>query len=573
MNQAVVDQMGKVRAAKKALDDAARAAYTGGPGSPEAKAANDRLPELKKNYADALNDLGKLPNYGDIDPSALRASADGHFLFGYDADGQPVQVTGQLKNGTGEIFDQGRGTYYTFKDGKLVGMRTPDPGRVEATDEPLFSAVTLAVGGPEIKAGGEAAIQGFKSLLERRAVGLGADITSENVIAQTLSAAEVRAKIAEQELGATAAEHAPASLPPGAIVDHPPPVTTEHPGPVPDHEPTVVGGGAHVPVEPLPEVPQPLPHDSPLFEGYHPVEPGPEFTNPDGSLVYPNDSLPGHVYAIPGTVADARLPAGTVIDRFGYPGRLARCRRSSLRRKGTSAGQRVQTVLPLRCGRSHRTSTGVEDRTIASRALVQPARRWNAVSDHRRIRRNGQRDRTCKIGIPEKDWLMTDFTRLAENWYRWAPGLGGGDVTVSSDDSETVFSSEDYKVHLHRDESWWVVDTVNDRGQRRDGAAKLSNFDLTEKYLIWDWATTVRSSLASGAMGADLAKLGYAPGVEVSQADRGWRICANTDCAILSVVDATIFSHLMTKSVDEIERLTRIGLGPAQSLNPRHRSR
>ncbi len=241
MNQAVVDQMAKVRAAQKAVDDAARAAYTGGAGSPEAKAAMDRLPELKKNLADALNDLGKLPDYGSTDPSAMRAGADGHFLFGYDADGQPVQVTGQLKNGTGEIFDQGRGTYYTFKDGKLVGMRTPDPGRVEATDEPLFSAITLAVGGPEIKAGGEAAIQGFKSLLERRAVGLGADITSENVIAQTFSAAEVRAKIAELELGATAGEHAPASLPPGALVDHPPPVTTEHPGPVPDHEPTVGG--------------------------------------------------------------------------------------------------------------------------------------------------------------------------------------------------------------------------------------------------------------------------------------------------------------------------------------------
>jgi hypothetical protein len=68
------------------------------------------------------------------------------------------------------------------------------------------------------------------------------------------------------------------------------------------------------------KVPQPLPHDSQLFEGYQPVEPGPEFTKPDGSLNYPDDSLPGHVYAMPGTVSEAHLPAGTVIDRFGYPG-------------------------------------------------------------------------------------------------------------------------------------------------------------------------------------------------------------------------------------------------------------
>lgn len=319
MNQAVVDQMAKVRAAQKAVDDAARAAYTGGAGSPEVKAAMDRLPELRKNLADALNDLGKLPDYGSIDPSALRASADGHFLFGYDADGQPVQVTGQLKNGTGEIFDQGRGTYYTFKDGKLVGMRTPDPGRVEATDEPLLTAVTLAAGAPEIKAAGEGAVQGFKSLLERRAAGMAGDITSDNVIAQSVAAAEARTEVAQQEL---AAEHAPTSLPPSAAGEHPPPV--EH-APAPTHEPpplehAPVGGGAHEPVVPLPDVPEPLPHDSPVFEGYHPADPGPEFTNPDGSLRYPDTSLPGHVYAIPGTVSEAHLPAGTVIDRFGYPG-------------------------------------------------------------------------------------------------------------------------------------------------------------------------------------------------------------------------------------------------------------
>jgi len=155
---------------------------------------------------------------------------------------------------------------------------------------------------------------------------------------------------------------------------------------------------------------------------------------------------------------------------------------------------------------------------------------------------------------------MADISRLENNWYRWAPGLGGGDAAVSVNDSETVFSTDDYKVHLHNNGSYWVVDTVNDRGQRRDGAAKLSSFVLTEKYLIWKWATGARSSLASGALGADLAKLGYAPGVEVSQADKAYRICADNECAILSVVDATIFSHLMTKSVEEIEQLTLSGL-------------
>ena len=200
-------------------------------------------------------------------------------------------------------------------------MRTPDPGRAEATDEPLLTAVTLAVGAPELKAGGEAAVQGFKALLERRAVGLGAGITSENVLAQTFTAAEDRTKHAAEQLAAEQAGHVPTSLPAGTA-EHPPPVTaTDHPAPTTTHDPPLAGGGTHVAVPPVDEVPPPLPHDSPMFDGYHPVDPGPEFTKADGSLLYPDDRLPGNVYAIPGTVVpDAHLAPGTIIDRFGYPG-------------------------------------------------------------------------------------------------------------------------------------------------------------------------------------------------------------------------------------------------------------
>jgi hypothetical protein len=157
---------------------------------------------------------------------------------------------------------------------------------------------------------------------------------------------------------------------------------------------------------------------------------------------------------------------------------------------------------------------------------------------------------------------MVDISRLSANWHQWGPSLGGGSISVSTDceDCEFLFSSRDYSVHLHNDGSWWIVDTVNDRGQRRNRAAKLSSFDLTEKYLTWDWATTARSSLASGPLGADLAKLGYAAGVEVSQVEKGYQICLNDDCAILSVVNATIFSHLMSKPVDEIEQMVTAGI-------------
>lgn len=74
---------------------------------------------------------------------------------------------------------------------------------------------------------------------------------------------------------------------------------------------------AHAPAP----TPIPLPSDSPLFDGYDPTPPGVQFTNPDGGLIYPDDSLPSKPYAVPGTVIDnAEIPQGTVIDRFGYPG-------------------------------------------------------------------------------------------------------------------------------------------------------------------------------------------------------------------------------------------------------------
>jgi hypothetical protein len=188
-NQAVPDQVAKVQAARQAINDALATAYTNGQGSSEGQAALARLPQLKQNLADTLNVLDTLPDYNNVDPAAIRTSPDGHFIFGYTANGQPVQVTGQLKNGNGEIFDQGTGTYYTFKDGKLVGARTPDPGRVEAEEEPLLSAVTLGVGGaPTLKAGSEAIQQGLKALVERQAFASGSDVMSDNLLPRALAA-------------------------------------------------------------------------------------------------------------------------------------------------------------------------------------------------------------------------------------------------------------------------------------------------------------------------------------------------------------------------------------------------
>jgi hypothetical protein len=99
-----------------------------------------------------------------------------------------------------------------------------------------------------------------------------------------------------------------------------------------------------------------------------------------------------------------------------------------------------------------------------------------------------------------------------------------------------------------------VVDTVNDRGQRTDGDAKLSKYPLTEKYLIWDWITAARPRLASGPLGAQLYKQGYADGVQVANLDGVHiELCRSDDRAILISGTATIFSHIMLMSIDDLE--------------------
>lgn len=151
---------------------------------------------------------------------------------------------------------------------------------------------------------------------------------------------------------------------------------------------------------------------------------------------------------------------------------------------------------------------------------------------------------------------MTDFSRLSANWVRWAPASGLRDVSVSADcaDCQILFRSRDYSVHLRYDNDWWVIDTVDDRGQRTDADAKLSTLLLTEKYLIWDWITAARPRLASGSLGAQLYKQGYAAGIQVTDLDGAHiELRHGDDRAILISGTATIFSHIMLMSLDELE--------------------
>ncbi|MEB3051058.1 DUF4226 domain-containing protein [Mycolicibacter sp. MYC123] len=270
-DQAVIDAMAQVQAAQKALDDAAAKAYAHGAGSDDAREAMARLPALKKNLADALDRLGKIPDYSKIDPASVHLGPDGAVSFTYTLGGQKMAVTGTLKNGTGEIYDQGAGSgssaYFTYKDGKLVGSRFLDPGRVTPDDALLQNVIFTAVGaGPAVsagKAGVEAGWQGMRALFAREALeaggGSATGLTADNVLSRAVTQAEIRAHAAADDLAA----HHPGLHTPVTAEEHlPPPVTHEHS--LPDAGPHI----PHLPSEPAVSWPaftldNPLDHMSP----------------------------------------------------------------------------------------------------------------------------------------------------------------------------------------------------------------------------------------------------------------------------------------------------------------------
>ena len=158
---------------------------------------------------------------------------------------------------------------------------------------------------------------------------------------------------------------------------------------------------------------------------------------------------------------------------------------------------------------------------------------------------------------------MVDFARLSANWFEWSNLARQTNVAVTADcnDCEIMFSSSDASVHLRNDGTWWVIDTVDDRGQRHDDTAKLSTFELAEKYLIWNWASSARGVVGLQRLGPELYSLGASSDTEMIPIAEGIaEVRSSEGRAILMEPYATIFSHLMARSVDEIEQMVREGI-------------
>ncbi|MGE2718435.1 hypothetical protein [Mycolicibacterium celeriflavum] len=118
------------------------------------------------------------------------------------------------------------------------------------------------------------------------------------------------------------------------------------------------------------------------------------------------------------------------------------------------------------------------------------------------------------------------------------------------------FASDDYSLHLRHADGWWVIDTVDDRGQPRSDVAKFSTYDLVEKYLIWEW-----SSLPRDALRQDLYALGPSSGVEFRVISEGiFGLQTSEGRAVMMGPAATIFSHLMSRSLEDIVKLVGVDI-------------
>lgn len=157
---------------------------------------------------------------------------------------------------------------------------------------------------------------------------------------------------------------------------------------------------------------------------------------------------------------------------------------------------------------------------------------------------------------------MNDFRLLSSAWAEWNDLCRIPASTVADcPDCEVSFVSDAQSFHLRQDGDWWAIDETDDRRKRYNDTARLSNFALVEKYLLWRWGSFMRMVLGLPLSGPQLFKQGYSSDVSVSPTTNPWRteITSSVGSAVLSQTDSTIFSHLISKSVDEIIEIAREG--------------
>lgn len=156
-----------------------------------------------------------------------------------------------------------------------------------------------------------------------------------------------------------------------------------------------------------------------------------------------------------------------------------------------------------------------------------------------------------------------DFERLSDSWLRWArlAGLSNVRNLDAREDGEFRFTSDDHSFHVRHEEGCWAIDTVDDRGQLRPAYAKFSTFPLVEKFLIWDWASAARGAMHLPTLSPHFYALGMNSNIQATALQAGiYRLQSPEGLAVLMEPSATIFSHIISRPLSEIEELVSHGL-------------
>ena len=157
---------------------------------------------------------------------------------------------------------------------------------------------------------------------------------------------------------------------------------------------------------------------------------------------------------------------------------------------------------------------------------------------------------------------------MSNNWIVWSSiiPLANASASRDCDGAQGCFKSDNKSFYLRQSDDQWIVDEVDDRGQHRNDTARFSTLELAEKYLIWNWASVARSAVGAEPLRPELYAAGFSRDISVLQLKEGiYKLTSPLGEAVLIGVSATIFSHLMTRSVDQIVDLVKEGIAwPSQ---------
>lgn len=159
---------------------------------------------------------------------------------------------------------------------------------------------------------------------------------------------------------------------------------------------------------------------------------------------------------------------------------------------------------------------------------------------------------------------MQETERLVREWNEWTrlAGMTGTSVEEGDDAVGVQFRSSDGDFRLRKEGGWWVIDESDDRGKTCPATATFSSRELAEKYLVWTWGSTARTTVGAEQLGRVLRQRGFNPDVPHAPAlrDNFVELATPDGLAIVPNSKSVILNHVLTLTPDQLDEMLRQGL-------------